>query len=147
MYMKQKLKGVKDKSITEYIRHQQSFSTIPSIVHCQSQVPARCPVALDTWVVWGRPHSSPQVHHTISELRFLLGVAALLPAPPSSAQEGTVLDDNLGFAFQRPKLKVGGSLMVIQVDCPGTLSFSSVSHSSVGDKELQHVLGPPSPQA
>ena len=87
------------------------------------------------------------MHHTISELRFLLGVAALLPAPPSSAQEGTVLDDNLGFAFQRPKLKVGGSLMVIQVDCPGTLSFSSVSHSSVGDKELQHVLGPPSPQA
>lgn len=72
-------------------------------------------------------------------------MAALLPAPPSSAQEGTVLDDNLGFVVQRPKFKVGGSLMVIQVDCPGTLS-SSVSHSSVGDKELQHVLGPPSPQ-
>ena len=81
----------------------------------------RSPVALDTWVVWGRPHSSPQVHHTISELKFLLGVAALLPAPPSSAQEGTVLDDNLGFAFQRPKFKAGGSLMVIQVDCPGTV--------------------------
>lgn len=100
-------------------------------------------MALDTW--WcGCPHSSQQAHHAI-EPGSSEGWLCCFLAPPSSAQEGTVLDDNLGFVVQRPKFKVGGSLMVIQVDCPGTLSFSSVSHSSAGDKELQHVLCPPSP--
>ena len=126
---------------------QTSFSSVPSVVHCQSQVATCSPVALDTWgVVWGHRHSRQQVHRAITELRFLREGAALLSAPPSSAQEGTVLDDHLGFAVQKPKFRAGGSLMVLQVNFPGTLSFLSINHSSLGDKELQHVLGPPSPR-
>lgn len=126
---------------------QTSFSSVPSVVHCQSQVATCSPVALDTWgVVWGHRHSLQQVYHAVTEFRFLQEGAALPSAPPSSTQEGTVLDDHLGFAVQKPTFRAGGSLMVLQVDCPGTLSLSSISHSSLGDKELQHVLGPPSPR-